>query len=274
MDTSKSSTSSRSLNRLLKAGHLPSSHTPKPAHPVRKPRTSDLLANIIEVLGSRESKSSRTSSFTLTAQTNDKLAGLRQGLSEKLALLGAKCDPEVKFEAYQSTFKALLALDTPLNALLRMLEAGYNEYISRLADSSCRIQLNKLLLDYQATLDQDQTEKEALLAMISTLKEEKAALEANLATERNKSKALDKKLMQSLEISTMEDSQGSIIEGFKRREQTLLETLKTAKDRGFPVVDILKETMRARTSVQRIPAPRPSPEKAEREDTGRFEPGK
>ena len=271
MDTSKSSSSFRSLNRLLKAGHLPSSHTPKPA---RRPRNSDLLANIIEALGSREGKSSRAPSFTLAAQTNDKLAGLRQGLSEKLALLGSKCDPEVKFEAYQSTFKALMALDTPLNALLRMLEAGYNEYIARLAGSSCKIQLNKLLLDYQATLDQDQTEKEALLAMISTLKEEKAALIANLAAERNKSKALDKKLMLSLEISTMEDSQGSIIEGFKRREHTLLETLKTAKDRGFPVVDILKETMRTKTCAQRISAPRPSPEKAEREETGRFDPGK
>lgn len=269
METSKSSTSFRSLNKLLKAGHLPSSHTPKPAKNVRRPRNSDLLANIIEALGSREGK---RQSFTLNTQTNEKLAGLKQGLSEKLAILGLKCDPEVKFEAYQSTFKALLALDTPLNALLRMLEAGYSEYIAKLAGSSCRIQLNKLLLDYQATLDQDQTEKEALLSMISTLKEENAALKASLSAERNKSKALDKKLIHSMEISTMEDSQGSVIEGFKRREQTLLETLQTAKDRGFPVVDILKETMRAKTSsMHRISAPRPSPEKSE--TTGRLDPG-
>lgn len=269
MDKSKSNTSLHSLTRLFKAARV-SSHTPKPVHPVRKPRHSDLLTNIIAALGSREDKSSHSSSFSLSAQTKDQLSSLRQGLSEKLALLGSKCDPIVKLEAYQSTFRALASLDSPFSPLLRMLEAGYCEFIGRNSDLACRTQLDKLLLDYQATLDQDQSEKEALLAMLSRLRAENAALEASLAAERSKTKGLEKKLAFSLELSTLktEDSQESIIESLKRREKTLLETLKTAKDRGFPVFAILKETMQGKSSAC---AARPSAVKAKRLDFGLFE---
>jgi len=269
MDKSKSNTSIRSLTRLFKPSPV-SSHTPKPVHPPHKPRRSDLLANIIEALGSREGSSTHTSSFTLSAQTRDRVASLRLGLGEKLALLGPKCDPVVKFEAYQSTFRALASLDSPFGPLLRVLEAGYSEYFARNADFACKSQLDKLLLDYQATLDQDQSEKGALLAMVSQLREETAALGASLTAERSKAKGLEKKLAFSLELSTLktDDSQDSIIESLKRREKTLLEAFKTAKDRGFPVFDILKETVQGKSSLA---VTRPSPAKAKRQDWGLLE---
>lgn len=228
-----------------------------------RPSISDAALTVIEEKVRRPGRLARNQSFSsekthISPPPHQRQAGesveavmaLSKALTERLKDLGSAYDIKERFAVFQGVFALALGVDPTFGLLLRRIKAGYEEYLSLcVKPDAVHSQTERQLAEFQSVLEQEQLEKESLLGTIVDLRKEKTALTSKLVSKTAQVKALERQLDES--VSTAKAGEDKIAlqamvrtlqeEVFllRNREQLLAGVVKSAKDRGFPVDQLL-----------------------------------
>lgn len=179
------------------------------------------------------------------AKTDPTLA-LNKTLSSQLKAL--PYDVKKRFRVFQSIFSAVISQDPAFGVVLQRIKAGYEEYFSYCAENHGAEDSEKAakqLLEFQEVLEQEQAEKQSLLSTIAQLRREKTALTSKLLEKAARIKVLEKKeLAVASEEDSLHDMQLTLqseVSLLRSRESLLMNVLKSAKQLGFPIDELMRQ---------------------------------
>lgn len=171
---------------------------------------------------------------------------LNQALSAQLKAL--PYDLEKRFRVFQGSFSAVIGQDSTFGVVLRRIKTGYEEYLSHCADlrgARDSEKAAKQLLEFQEVLEQEQAEKESLLSTIAQLRRDKTTLTSKLLEKAARIKTLEKcEAAQASQEDSIQDVQLTLrseISLLRSREKLFMNVLKSAKQQGFPVDELLRQ---------------------------------
>ena len=178
-------------------------------------------------------------------------SSLNRTLTEKLKELGPNYDIERRFCVFQAMFTAVISVDSQNGILLKRIKTGYEEYLAHTSHTEILRENEELqvqLLEYQSLLDQDQSEKASLLAVLRASEQSLAAATRQL---HEKEALLKVESRLHSEIQTAKQSISRLeteVSLLRKRESLLLGVLKSAQRRGFPVEELLSEAPHRKTA--------------------------
>ena len=185
------------------------------------------------------------------AATQDPAFTLNKTLSEQLKSL--PYDVKQRYQVFQRLFSTVISQDSTYGLVLRRIKTGYEEYLSHCVDMQGAEDGEKAarqLMDFQEVLEQEQKEKETLLATIVQLRRDKTTLTSKLMEKTARIKALEKadsvKTSHDETVNSHLISLESEVSVLRSREHLLLSILKSAKQQGFPIDELMRQ--------QRVPS--------------------
>ena len=275
----KHSASERLLAELIKKGSLkhpnslkkvsspysnPPSTSEKPHSRSKevRPSIADATLTVIEEKVSRSNRLSRNHSFTADKShispspqrhipdISESIMTLNKSLTEKLKTLGPNYDINQRFAVFQYYFSQAIGLDATLGLFLRRIKAGYEEFVTVTVKAEVmQAQTERQLEEFQAVLEQEQTEKESLLSTIAELRRDKTNLTSKLVTKTAKIKSLERELDESVSTTKSTEDKTALHDMIRTlqeevfllrsREQMLAGVVKSAKEHGFPIEQLL-----------------------------------
>jgi len=171
---------------------------------------------------------------------------LNKSLSVQLKAL--PYDVKKRFHVFQSTFSTVISQDTTFGVVLRRIKTGYEEYLSHypeLHGAEDSEKAAKQLLAFQEVLEQEQAEKESLLSTIAQLRRDKTTLTSKLLEKTARVKTLEKcEVAQACQEDSLQDVQLTLrseIALLRSREKLFMNVLKSAKQQGFPIDELLRQ---------------------------------
>ena len=179
------------------------------------------------------------------AKTDPTLA-LNKALSSQLKAL--PYDVKKRFRVFQSIFSAVISQDPAFGVVLQRIKTGYEEYFSYCTENHGAEDSEKAakqLLEFQEVLEQEQAEKQSLLSTIAQLRREKTALTSKLLEKAARIKVLEKN---ELAVASQEDSLHDVqltlqseVALLRSREKLFMNVLKSAKQLGFPIDELMRQ---------------------------------